>query len=155
MKELEKIARWMGYVSSVLIFCLMLLIVANVVGRYFLRTPITGSTELASLMMTMIVFPSLAWAALEEKHVKVDLIVGRFSERTQAIFNVVTFIMALAVYIIITWRSYIVTPTVRTVTSMLSLPHTPFYWVMCIGWTVFCMSILVLIIKYLIKVVKR
>ena len=155
MKILDSLSRWMAYVSAVTIIVLMLLVVADVCGRYFFNNPITGASELASFLMIVIVFPALAWAALMGKHVKVDLVMERFPPRVQTIVNSIMLLAALGTYIIITWRSFLESMAVRDVTSLLRLPHAPFYWVMVAGWFVFCLSIIVLVIQNITKAVKR
>ncbi len=155
MKILDYISRWMGYVSAVVIILLMLIVVANVCTRYFANSPITGTAEIASFMMIIVVFPALAWAALTGKHVKVDLLVSHFSPRVQAIFDSITLLLALGTYTVITWRSVLEATVVYQTTSRLQLPHAPFYWVMVAGWAAFCLSILVLVIKNIAEAGKR
>lgn len=155
MKILDPLSRWMGYVSAVVIGLLMLIVVADVCGRYFFNSPITGASELACFMMIIVVFPALAWAAITEKHVKVDILMSHFPPRVQAIFDSITLLTALGIYIIITWRSVLESMAVHNVTSLLRLPHAPFYWIMTVGFAVFCLSIIVLVIKRVAKAGKR
>lgn len=155
MKVIDSLSRWMTYVSAVVIILLMLLVVADVCGRYFFNNPITGASELASLMMIIVVFPALAWAALTGKHVKVDLLMERFSPRVQIIVDCITMLAALGMYIVITWQSVRNAMGVHDITSMIRLPHAPFHWVMVLGLAVFCLSIVVLAIQNITKAVKR
>ena len=155
MKGLDILSRWMGYVSSATIIILMLLVVADVCGRYFFNNPITGASELACFLVIIIVFPAMAWAALEGKHIKVDLVMDRFPPRVQTIVNIITMILALGIYLVITWRSFLESMVVYDKTSLLRLPHSPFYWIMTVGFTVFCISMIALVIKYIAEAKKR
>jgi len=155
VKILDPLSRWMGYVSAVVIGLLMLLVTADVCGRYFFNNPIMGASELASFMMIVVVFPALAWAAITGKHVKVDLLVSRFPPRVQAILDSITMLAALGTYIVITWRSVLESMAVHNVTSLLRLPHAPFYWIMTVGLVVFCLTIVVLVIKNVAGAGKR
>lgn len=160
MKMLNSLSRWMGYVSAVTIGLLMLLVVTDICGRglstwFEWAKPITGASELASLLMIIVVFPSLAWAALSVGHVKVDLLVARFSPRKQAIIDSFTLLATLVTYIFITWRSVLEALETNNVTSLIRLPHAPFYWIMTAGWAVFCLSIAALLATNIIKAVKR
>jgi len=155
LKVLDSLSRWMGYVSSAIIIILMLLVTADVCGRYFLNSPITGASELARFMMIIIVFPALAWAALAGKHIKVDILVERFPRRVQAIVSRIMLLAALGIYGIITWRSALYSMEVDNITSMLRLPQSIFYWIMTVGFAVFCLSIIALVIKSIAGVVKR
>lgn len=155
MKILDPLSRWMGYVSAVVIGLLMLVVVADVCGRYFLNSPITGASELASFMMIVVVFPALAWAALTGKHVKVDILVAHFPPRAQAILDSITLLAALGMFVVITWRSVLESMAVHNVTSLLRVPHAPFYWVMSVSLAIFCLSIIVLVIKRVAEAGKR
>ena len=155
MKVLNAISRWMGYVSAIVIIFLMLLVTADVCGRYFFDSPVTGASELARFSMIIIVFPAMAWTALSGKHIKVDLVMERFPSRVQSIVNVIMLLGALAVYCIITWQAALYSMKVDNITSMLRLPQSVFYWVMTVGVAVFCVSIIVLVIKNVAEAVKK
>lgn len=155
MKVFNTISRWMGYFSAVFIIVLMLLVTADVCARYFVNSPIKGASELARHMMALIVFPALAWTAIEWKHIKVDFVMDKFPRRAQAITNVFILLLSLGVYVIITWRSFIISSGVTSYITAVNIPHSPYYWVMSVGWVVFCLSIVALIIKNISEAVKK
>lgn len=155
MKTIGVISRWMGYISAAAIIILMLLVTANVIGRYFIRAPITGTPEIACLLMIVIVFPALAWVALEGKHIKVDFIMNRFPSIVQAITDGIMLIISLGIYAIISWRSLLAAMESTDVSSLLSIPQAPFYWIMAVGWALFSISIIALIIKNIAGTVKK
>ena len=134
---------------------LMVLTVANVILRDFFDKPIMGTPELSEFMMVLVIFLALAWCAITRKHVKVELVVNRFSPRIQAIFNGITLLLTLGIFVIITWQSFLESMVVYDTTSLLRIPHTPFYWIMTFGLGLFCLSILVLIIENTIEARKR
>jgi TRAP-type C4-dicarboxylate transport system permease small subunit len=145
----------MGYLAMSVLCLMMLLTVVDVGGRYFFNHPITGTTEICRLMMVIIVFPSLAWAALGRLHVRVDILVTHLPRRVQAVFNAVTLLIALGTYFIITWRSFLESAVVQRYTSLLGISFTPFYWIMSVGFAVFCIAIVVLIIENTMEALKR
>lgn len=155
MTILYKLSRWMGYVSAGVIIIMMLLVTANICGRYFFHSPITGTPELACLMMIIIVFPALAWAALEGKHIKVDFIMDRFPPRVQVIVDSIMLVISLGIFAIITWKSFPAAINSRDVSSLLSVSQAPFYWAMAVGWAVFSISIIVLVIKKIAEAFKK
>jgi len=155
VKALHSLTRWLGYFSGAFILVLMLLITADVCGRYFFNHPIPGTTELARYLMIFIVFPALAWTAMEDKHVKIDFIMGRFPGRTQTITIIIMLFLTLVVYVVIFWQNIFYSSDVRGVVSALNFPQSPFYWVMTAGWFVFCLTILALLIKSIAGVVKK
>jgi TRAP-type C4-dicarboxylate transport system permease small subunit len=155
VKILDKLSRWMGYLSAGAIMVLMLLVTANVCGRYFFNSPITGTPELACLLMIIVVFPALAWAALEGKHIKVDFIMEWFPQRVQVIVDSIILLVALGIFAVITWQSFPAALKSTDVSSLLRVPQAPFYWVMAVGWAIFSISIVVLLVKKIAEAFKK
>ena len=155
MKIVRTINRVMGYVASGFLIILMLLTVVDVFLRYFFNSPLTGTTEISQLMMIIIVFPALGWAAIDRAHIRVDLLVNQLPNRPKALFSSITLLIALGIYIIIAWRSFLESAVVNRQTSLINLPFAPFYWLMSVSLAVFCLAILALIIEDIGKAVKR
>jgi TRAP-type C4-dicarboxylate transport system permease small subunit len=155
MNIIRVVSRVLGYVATGFMVFLMLLTVVDVFLRYFFKAPITGSTEISRLLMVIIVFPALGWAAIDRAHIRVDLVVSRIPPRLQAIFSSITFFFALVTFVIITWRSFLEAAVVNRQTSLLHLSFTPFYWVMSAGFAIFCLAIAALVIEDIAKVVKK
>jgi TRAP-type C4-dicarboxylate transport system permease small subunit len=63
----------LGYVAAVVMFCLMLLTCADVVGRYFLNRPVWGGFELTEMLLAALIFAGLPLVTLRDDHVTVDL----------------------------------------------------------------------------------
>jgi TRAP-type C4-dicarboxylate transport system permease small subunit len=155
MKIIRVVSRVLGYTATGFMVVLMLLTVVDVFLRYFFNAPITGTTEISRLLMVIIVFPALGWAAIDRAHVRVDLVVSRIPPRVQAILGSITFLFALVTYGIITWQSILEAAVVNRQTSLLHLSFTPFYWVMSGGFVVFCLAIAALVIEDITKAVKK
>ena len=155
MKIIRIVNRVLGYVASSFLILLMMITVIDVFLRYFFNSPITGTTEISQLMMIIIVFPALGWAAIDRVHIRVDLLIRLFPNRPKAIVNSITLLITLGIYIIIAWRSFLESAVVNRQTSLINLPYAPFYWLMSVSLAVFCLAILTLIIEEIGKAVKR
>jgi hypothetical protein len=73
----------------------------------------------------------------------------------QALFGSITFFFALVTYVIITWQSFLEAAVVNRQTSLLHLSFTPFYWIMSVGFAIFCLAIAALVVEDIAKVVKK
>jgi TRAP-type C4-dicarboxylate transport system permease small subunit len=155
MNIIRVVSRVLGYVATGFMVVLMLLTVVDVFLRYFFNAPITGATEVSRLLMIIIVFPALGWAAIDRAHIRVDLVVSRIPARVQALFGSITFFFALVTYVIITWQSFLEAAVVNRQTSLLHLSFTPFYWIMSVGFAIFCLAIAALVVEDIAKVVKK
>jgi TRAP-type C4-dicarboxylate transport system permease small subunit len=88
-------------------------------------------------------------------HVKVDLILNLFPPRVQAIVDAITLLITLVVFSIITWQSFLEAQEVDTKSSLLLLSVSPFYWVLTLGFALFCLAVLALLIETIVKEVRR
>lgn len=64
-------------IGTIVIFAVMLLVNADVVGRYFFNSPIAGVPELVSLSIVMIVYLQLAHTLRLERFIRSDVFIGR------------------------------------------------------------------------------
>lgn len=152
MKIITNLSRWMSYISMSMVALMTFLTVIDVTGRYLSKwfawaSPVTGTPELTKLMMVITVFFGLSWCAVSNKHLKVDILMNRFPRKVQFIVDTITMVAVLAMFAVITWQSFLEAGSVVAVTSLLQLPLSPFYWLMAIGLAMFCLSVVVLIIR--------
>ncbi len=154
MKILHFLSRWLGYLSAIILGCMMMLTVADVFMRYVFNSPITGSTEISELMMVIVVFPALAWIALERSHIKVDLLVSKWPWKVRLVVEVITLFLTLSIFVIITWQSFLESKEVNMATSLLEVPEAPFHWIMSIGFAMLCLAILSLMVENVVTIIK-
>jgi TRAP-type C4-dicarboxylate transport system permease small subunit len=147
MKIIRSLSRLFGYVAMGMLGFMMLLTVADVSLRYLFNAPITGATELSEFMMVIVVFPAFAWVAVERSHIRVDLLISTWSRRVQLIVEIFVLLLSLGTYCIIAWRAFIESMNVVTTSSLLSVPHSPFYWIMTVGFIMLCLAIISLVIE--------
>ncbi len=82
---------WVGKALSYGILAMFLLVLSEVIRRYFLNAPTVWGTEATQLIFGMYVVLSgghiLRWGG----HVNVDIIYSRFSIKTKAVIDICTF----------------------------------------------------------------
>jgi TRAP-type C4-dicarboxylate transport system permease small subunit len=154
MKIILFLSRFLGYVATVMLGLMMLLTVVDVFMRYVLNAPITGAIEISQLMMVIVVFPALAWIALERSHIRVDLLVVKWPRRTQLMVEIVCLLLTLAMFVIITWQSFLESAEVREATSLLQVPESPFHWIMTLGFAMLCLAIVSLVVENIAAIMK-
>jgi TRAP-type C4-dicarboxylate transport system permease small subunit len=79
--------RWLlrplAWLGAALVFAMMALTFVDVVGRYFLNAPVSGSAEATELMLAVIVFAGLPLAAAAREHIQIDLLEHVLSDRAR------------------------------------------------------------------------
>lgn len=151
-RVVEKASRVCGIVATGTLMGMMFLTVVSVFGRKFLSSPIPGDVELIEMAMVCTGFLGIAWCAIMEKHVQVDILISRFSNRAQHIVRLIGYGIALVTAVIIAWRSFVEGVANRELgrtSPSLSIPIFPFYWMVGFGYTLLCFTLFVLILKSL------
>ena len=96
--------RAIAWVCALLLIAMMLITVADVVGRYLLNAPLPGATELTGLLLAATIFVGLPAVCFDEEHVTVDLLVDRLpSFMTKPRLLIVRLASAVALGVI-AWR---------------------------------------------------
>jgi TRAP-type C4-dicarboxylate transport system permease small subunit len=90
-------------VASVLIGGILLLVVVDVVLRYFFNRPIKGVTDVCGMALVFITSLGMAWLLKEEGHVKIDIVLVRLSPRPQALTNAITSALGAVTFQFIAW----------------------------------------------------
>jgi TRAP-type C4-dicarboxylate transport system permease small subunit len=64
----------LGAIAAVVLFAMMILTCADVIGRYFFARPIFGAFELTETLLAALIFAGLPLVTLRNEHVTVDLL---------------------------------------------------------------------------------
>lgn len=132
-KGLRVIASLFAILGGVALFLLAAITIVSVFYRYVLRDPIFGIEDVSTMSMTIVVAGSITWAAVNRGHVSVNvlpMVIGRGVSRiTDLLGRLVSFaILAVASYGLSVKGSCGL--PCGAITSNLSIPHPPFYFVL-------------------------
>ncbi len=101
---LQRIDRIAAVLACVLLFALMMVVVADVSLRYLFNSPLTWSYEVISLfLLPGLFFLSVSHALGAHAHVAVDLVHNHVAARTRRRFELVSMLIATAVFAFIAW----------------------------------------------------
>jgi TRAP-type C4-dicarboxylate transport system permease small subunit len=98
-----RLLRGIGLISSAATLLMMLLVVANIIGRYLFNKPVTGTLEFTESLLVLIIFCSVALTQYDGGHIRVNLVTRRLPKRVQRIFTVIAMLTGCAFF---TWCSY-------------------------------------------------
>jgi TRAP-type C4-dicarboxylate transport system permease small subunit len=144
-------------VGSVFLIGIALLVVANIVYRFF-GGVIAGTYELVALMIVVTVAFALGYAALKQGHIVVRIVLSRFSPRIQAILTVFTSVIGLGFWALIAWKSAEIMSEralAGEYTEMLGVPYLPFRCAWLFGLLFFCLVLLIDLFKALSQAVRK
>lgn len=143
----DAVIKSLAWVVRVLAAGMVLLVCANVIGRYFFKTPVPGTQELIEMIMVVIAFFAIPYTALKQGHVRIDEMVSRFSSRTQAILMSAALVLGAGTYAVITYEASSNAINLafhpEKMTMVLHIPFAPARAVMAFGCLLFVLKLLV------------
>ncbi|HJX03535.1 MAG TPA: TRAP transporter small permease [Dehalococcoidia bacterium] len=138
--KISQISMWVTMLSSIV---LMLLTVADVVGRYVFTRPITGTTEITEMLMICTLLAMMS-ATLAGMQINVDVFTSKMAQKKRAKFDFSTLLVGLFLIVILAWQSfnhslYILSYGISS--SRLEIPQFPFHIIVVISYVLLAISI--------------
>ena len=99
------LVRIINYVAAGVLALMMFLAAADVLLRYIFNRPISGTMELTSYMMAVVVGFGLSYCASVKGLISVEVLTSHFSPRVQAILNCITYFLSFCFFSLVTWQS--------------------------------------------------
>ncbi|RLB19362.1 MAG: hypothetical protein DRG63_01005, partial [Deltaproteobacteria bacterium] len=92
---IDRITDAMAIVAALLLFFMMFSICLEVVLRYFDLQPLTWVTEITEYILFYVTFLGAPWLLKEDGHVRVDIIIRKFSITSQKLIDISTSIIGI------------------------------------------------------------
>lgn len=96
----------LNIIGVVFIMLLMILTAAEIFGRYVFNNPIPGYVEDVELMMAAVVFLGIGYTQRVGAHIRMDMIINRFTGRTYHLVEALSGFLGLIGYGIICISSF-------------------------------------------------
>ncbi len=139
VNRLNVISKLMSRISSVVLFFMMVLTIADVIGRKVFSHSILGTVELTEFMMLAVVFFGLAHTEVLNGNIKVDLFICRLEKTAQGFVDMVTQFVCFFLCGLLAWATLIYSEQMRAsgeVSQDLWLPIYPFIYIVAVGFAV-------------------
>ena len=141
----ERIVRLLNIFGVSMGLIMVLIVTANVIGRYLFRRPLIGTVEVEEFMLLVLVFFGIGYAQTKKRHVSIATLVDRLPQKAQLVVNNVTYLPSLIVFSLITWQSLVMAKKywIKGVSSLfLEVPLSPFLCIVAVGAAVLCLVLL-------------
>jgi TRAP-type transport system small permease protein len=129
-----------AYCAGIVLVALMLLTTADVVGRYFFNSPITGVFDVTHFAVLVMVFLGLAYCGFENGHVAIDVLYDKFNPKIAAILNQFVNLAGGVFFGIIGWQAMVQSVDVKEfkeASQLEAIPFYPFYYILAFGAALF------------------
>jgi TRAP-type C4-dicarboxylate transport system permease small subunit len=125
--------RALGAAAAVLLFGLMALTTADVIGRYIFNWPLRGAFEITELLLLALIFAGLPLASRADEHVKLDFIDMILSERSRLFVRRLVDLVCGVLILGLAWRVLVKAGKIAgygDTTDVLRVPVAPFIYFM-------------------------
>jgi len=143
---INSLIKGLGWVAYGFTALMILLIVAHVASRFIFHKPIMGTIELVELIMVIIGFIAIPYAAMRRVHVSMDLVYNRLPRRTQIVLGSLSFLLCFSITGVITYQSILVAidyaQNLSQGTPLLLIPYAPFRFILAFGFLILSLKFL-------------
>ena len=98
----DKINSFFALIAMGLLVFLMLVVSLQVIMRHFFNSPIPWVLEGSQFCLVFVTYLGAAWVLTRDGHVRIEIIVRRFSHRLQAIINAIVSIVCATACLVVT-----------------------------------------------------
>lgn len=153
MNILEKISRVLSviflWIAGAFMVAMILMTCANILSR-LIWVPIKGTFELMGFFGASATAFALGYTQIEKAHISVDILVNRFSEKTQSILNGINYLISMMFFGIAGWQIARWAETIREtgeVTETLRIIYYPFTYAVALGCSLMALILLIDLLK--------
>src|SRR5947208_9514037 len=125
--------RALGAAAAVLLFSLMMLTTADVIGRYIFNWPLRGAFEITELLLLALIFAGLPLASRSDEHVTLDFIDMLLGTRGRHLLRRLVDLVCGVIILGLAWRVWVKAGKIAAygdTTEVLRIPVGPFVYFM-------------------------
>lgn len=105
-RALYRVEGWLGLVSGMAVFALMLLAVYSVGGRNFFNSPVRGYVDWIEVTMPLIAFMGISYTQRDGGHIRMDIVVSRLKGRALWAAEFFSTFLILVLILLLIWGSW-------------------------------------------------
>lgn len=127
--------RLLGGAASIILLAMMLLTVADVVGRYLFNRPVRGAFEVTELMMVVLIFAGLPLVSYSDEHAVMDFVDRLLGPAGRLALWRAVQVLCAAFMLLLAWLLWLKAARIsayRDTTDVLRIPYGPFVYLMAI-----------------------
>jgi TRAP-type C4-dicarboxylate transport system permease small subunit len=127
--------RVLGAAAALVLFCMMTLTTADVIGRYFFNRPLRGAFEVTELLLLTLIFAGLPLASRAGEHVTLDFIDHVLGPTGRSLLRRGIDLLCGIIVLALAWRVWVKADKIAgyaDTTDVLRVPVAPFVYFMTV-----------------------
>lgn len=155
-KGIDYLGRALRIIGGFCLAAMMMLTCVDVVLRAF-GHPIFGSIDVVQFLAVIVLAAAMPYTQVQRGHVGVSLLVDRLGKRGQAVVDLITHLVSLVVFAIVSWQMWLYASELwdkGEVSMTIEIPKYPFLYLVAVCFGILCLVLLVDAINFGRKAVK-
>lgn len=156
ISRLEAVARPLGKLMAALggisLLVMMLVATLDVLGRNLFGASFQGALEVVSVCLVMTLFGGFAFAELSDSHVRVDILIEKFSPAARRSLAVAVYALYLALVVVLAWQCLKQAEFLfsrNSNTGIMAIPLWPFMLAVGVSLVLFCFAIFISLLRHI------
>lgn len=152
------ISRVLGDIGVAVMVFVTLLVVVDVCARRIFNSPIGGTHELSGFAFSIIVFLPLAWCAMNDSHVELNIVVNRLPKTARLIIEVIMMFITTAILGLMSSQILVHGTSLQAAkaeTAILGIPFYPFLYLASFGGIMLTLAFLIRFIQSLSNIIEE
>ena len=135
-------------IGAILLFAMMVVGAADVIGRYVFNSPIRGVLEISRILMSGVIIFTWAYTQAARAHATVDFVISRYSPRTRRVTDFASDLISLVFFGLIAWQTLklglLSLSQHRTIyiTPEIVMPLADVHFIISLGACVLCLELI-------------
>lgn len=154
---IRSVSRWLNYIAGACIVIMMTIVVIDIILRD-IGSPIIGVYEVVGYLGAMVISFALLYTTVNHSNVCISFLVQRFSKRTQAIIDITTGIISVAICFLISYQGVMYGTDLRHVgqiSECFRIHYFPFMYVIAFIFVLVGLAFAIDFIKLLLPMVRK
>jgi len=144
-KFLVPVSRWLSTIGSSVLVIMVVITVADVVGRKLFNMPVKGAYELGEMLLVIVVFLNMPDTEMQDDNVSIELLYTRFGKKVRKIVLSLMYVLFFIVSVVMTWQLIVFALGEMAggfTTTILSIPYAPVVFLASLGCALLSLVVL-------------
>jgi TRAP-type C4-dicarboxylate transport system permease small subunit len=147
-------SKWINWIACLALALMVFLVVADICGNKFFKTPVPGGIELVSLFSVIAISFAIAETQRAHGHIEVEMLVTKLPKKAQKAIAALVYVCSIALFIVLCVRSFRYGSALQAsgeVSMTMGFPYYPFVWAMGVS----CIFVILVLIIQLFKILRE
>jgi len=123
----HRLGSWFEHIAIIGFLGMMVSTIVDVIGSKAFTLPLPASLEVVYFCQLIAIAGALAYGQIDGRHIRVELFVDKLSKKARAFFHALAALLGLALFVILTWKSYQYAMTLKAINDVTATSRIPMY----------------------------